>query len=294
MPSLANHQSNEFTKLLIEGDSGSGKTGALASLVSAGYKLRILDMDNGLDVLKQFVLRDSPSLINNVEFRTLRDKYKSGPEGPVIAGTPKAFVDAVKLLDRWKYTDEGVETDLGVPSEWGSDTILIIDSLTFLSDAAFAFREPLAARGKDGKFDARAVYKDAQDAIESVLAFVTGEAFRTNVIITSHIRYMENPDGSKKGYPTSVGAALGPIIPRYFNSVALCENKNGKRQITTVATAMIDLKNPKPFEMAKSYPIDTGLAEFFGVLKASPTKTPELPLTVPVVKPKALTLARKI
>jgi hypothetical protein len=291
LPSLANHQSNEFTKLLIEGDSGSGKTGALASLVAAGYKLRILDMDNGLDVLKQFVLRDCPDKINNVEFRTLRDKYKSGPEGPVIAGTPKAFVDAVKLLDRWKYIDEGVETDLGVPSEWGSDTILIIDSLTFLSDAAFAFREPLAARGKDGKFDARAVYKDAQDAIESVLAFVTGEAFRTNVIITSHIRYIENPDGSKKGYPTSVGSALGPIIPRYFNSVALCENKNGKRQITTVATAMIDLKNPKPFEMAKSYPIDTGLAEFFGVLKASPTKPVE---QTPVVKPKALTLARKI
>ena len=55
MPSLANHQSNEFTKLLIEGDSGSGKTGALASLVKAGYKLRILDMDNGLDALKQTI-----------------------------------------------------------------------------------------------------------------------------------------------------------------------------------------------------------------------------------------------
>lgn len=291
MPSLANHQSNEFTKLLIEGDSGSGKTGALASLVTAGFKLRIIDMDNGLDVLKQFILHNSPTAIDNVEFRTLRDKYKSGPEGPQIAGTPKAFVDAVKLLDRWKYTYDGVETDLGVPSEWGPDVILVIDSLTFLSDAAFAFREPLAVRGKDGKFDARAVYKDAQDAIESVLAFVTGESFRTNVIITSHIRYIDNPDGSKKGYPTSVGSALGPIIPRYFNSVALCENRNGKRVIQTAATAMIDLKNPKPFEMAKSYPIDTGLAEFFGVLKAAPMK-PEA--SAPVVKPKALTLARKI
>jgi hypothetical protein len=293
VPSLANHQSNEFTKLLIEGDSGSGKTGALASLVAAGFYLRILDMDNGLDVLKQFILRDSPDKIDNVEYRTLRDKYKSGPEGPVIAGTPKAFVDAVKLLDRWKYTDGGSETDLGVPSEWGSNCILVIDSLTFLSDAAFAFREPLAPRGKDGKHDARAVYKDAQDAIESVLAFVTGESFRTNVIVTSHIRYIENPDGSKKGYPTSVGSALGPIIPRYFNSVALCENKNGKRQISTVATAMIDLKNPKPFDMAKSYPIDTGLAEFFGVLRATP-KVAEATKVVEVVKPKALTLARKI
>lgn len=289
MPSLADHQSNEYTKLLIEGDSGSGKTGALASLVAAGYKLRILDMDNGLDVLKTMILHNTPELISNVEFRTLRDKYKSSPDGPVIAGTPKAFVDAVKLLDRWKYTHEGSETDLGSPAEWGPDCILVIDSLTFLSDAAFAFREPLAVRGKDGKFDARAVYKDAQDAIESVLAFITGEAFRTNVIVTSHIRYIENQDGTRKGYPTSVGSALGPIIPRYFNSVALCQTTGAKRTIQTVATAMIDLKNPRPFAMAKSYPIETGLADFFGVLR-EPVKheIAEAP------KPKTLTLQRKI
>src|SRR4051812_13507500 len=115
MPSLANHQSNEFTKLLVEGDSGTGKTGALASLVSAGYKLRILDFDNGLDVLKQYILRDCPENISNVEFRTLRDKRKASADGPVIAGTPKAFVESIKLLDRWKYTDGANEIDLGVP-----------------------------------------------------------------------------------------------------------------------------------------------------------------------------------
>ena len=52
MPSLSAHQSNDYVKLLLCGDSGSGKSGALASLVGAGYKLRILDMDNGLDSLK--------------------------------------------------------------------------------------------------------------------------------------------------------------------------------------------------------------------------------------------------
>lgn len=280
MPSLSKHQSNEFTKLLIEGDSGSGKTGALTSLVAAGYKLRILDFDNGLDPLKAFVTNQCPDKVDNVEFRTLRDKYKSSPEGPVIAGAPKAFVEATKLLDRWKYTEDGVETDLGVPAEWGPECILVVDSLTFMSDAAFAFREPLAVRGKDGKYDARAVYKDAQNAIESVLALLTSEAFRTNVIVTSHIRYIENPDGSRKGYPTSVGSALGPVIPRYFNSVALCESKGGKRTLQTAATALIDLKNPKPFAMAKSYPIETGLAEFFGVLREAPKSITTAPKPV--------------
>lgn len=282
MPSLSNHQSNEFTKMLIEGDSGSGKTGAMASLVNAGYKLRILDYDNGLEPLKQFILKTCPEKINNVEYRTLRDKRKASPLGPIIDGNPRAFVDGIKMLDRWKYDD----IDLGVPAEWGADTILVLDSLTFFSDAAFDFREPLTPRSKEGKYDIRAVYKDAQDAVESVLALLTSESFRTNVIVISHVRYVDNPDGSKKGYPTSVGSALSPVIPRYFNSVALCQTQvGGKRTIQTAATAMIDLKNPKPFAMAPSYPLETGLADFFAVLREPPAK-------VEPPKPKTLTLKR--
>lgn len=283
MPSLANHQSNEYTKMLLEGDSGSGKTGALTSLVGAGFKLRILDMDNGLDPLKNYVQRDCPDKLGNVEFRTLRDKMAATADGLVVQ-QPKAFITALKMLDKWKYTnDDGSETDLGQPATWGPDCILVVDSLTFLATAAFDFREPLAARGRDGKYDMRAVYKDAQDAVENVLAFLTGESFRTNVIVISHIRYVDNPDGTKKGYPTAVGSALSPQIPRYFNTVALCQTSaGGKRTLQTEATAMIDLKNPKPFAMAKTFPIETGLADFFTVLRGSPVAPPASPAIVPV------------
>lgn len=271
MPTLSQHQSNEYTKLLIEGDSGSGKTGALTSLVAAGYKLRIIDMDNGLEPLKQFILKECPDKIDNVEFVTLRDKRKAGADGPTIVKAD-SFIRAIKLLDKWTYKDdEDKIVDLGNPADWGPECILVIDSLTFLSDAAFDFREPLAPKSRDGKYDMRAVYKDAQDAVENVLALLTGESFRTNVIVISHIRYVDNPDGTKKGYPSSVGSALSPLIPRYFNSVALCQTSaGGKRTIQTQATAMIDLKNPRPFAMLPSYPIETGLAAFFEVLREKP------------------------
>src|ERR1700743_2516431 len=114
MPSLKDHQSNSYTKLLILGDAKSGKTTSLVSLVAAGYKLRILDLDNLLDPLKEAILARCPDLIANVEFATLRDKRKAGAQGPVIDGTPKAFVSAVKLIDHWKEGD----TDLGRPTEW--------------------------------------------------------------------------------------------------------------------------------------------------------------------------------
>jgi AAA domain len=269
MPSLSQHQSNEYTKMLIEGDSGSGKSGALASLAGAGYKLFILDFDNGLETLKNFVLHDYPDKIDNVEFRTLRDKRKATDGGSVIVGQPKAFVNGLKMLDRWKYkTDEGVEIDYGIPAEFGPDCIVVIDSLTFMADAAYDWQEPLTPTSTQGKFDPRMTYYNAQQAVEEVLATLTSDYFKTNVIVNTHIKYVDNPDGTRKGYPTSIGSALNAEIPRWFNSVALCQTQaGGARTIQTVATAMIDLKNPKPFAMAKSYPISTGLAQYFEVLR---------------------------
>ena len=46
MPSLKGANLSAVTKLLLIGDSGTGKTGALAPLIKKGYRVRILDMDN--------------------------------------------------------------------------------------------------------------------------------------------------------------------------------------------------------------------------------------------------------
>src|SRR5262245_11864593 len=120
MPSLSQHKSASLVKVLLVGDAKSGKTGSLVSLVKAGYKLRILDYDNLLDILAKLVAEQCPERIDNVEYRTLRDRRKASPLGPIIDGSPTAFAQGTKLLDRWKYKDsDGVEIDLGVPGTWG-------------------------------------------------------------------------------------------------------------------------------------------------------------------------------
>lgn len=278
MPSLADHQSNSFVKLLLTGDSGSGKSGAIASLVAAGYKLRILDMDNGLDPLKTYATRECPSLVGNVEFRTLRDNYKATAAGPKV-DKARAFVDALKMLDHWKYDD----VDLGKPSDWGPECICILDSLSFFSDAAFDWAEGMNPTAKDP----RQWFYSAQQAVESTLALLTSGSFKTNVIVTAHVRYTIGEDGRNKGYPNSIGSALGPTIPRYFNHWAQCENRAGKRTIRTTATAMFDLKNTKPFEMSETYDISTGLAQFFAVLREPPIQPTAKPTTQPKLVRKA-------
>jgi hypothetical protein len=282
MPRLSEHQSHEFTKMMVLGDPSSGKTGSLTPLVKAGYWLGILDFDNGLDPLVQFIKRECPDKINNVEYRTLRDKTRMTPQGRVIEGSATAFTTAYDMLDHWKYGS----VDEGNPWKWGSDRILVIDSLTFMAQAAFDWREQLTM-GKTGKYDQRAVYYDAQKAISSTIATITSERFRTNVIVLTHIRYQETESGIPKGYPNSIGQAISTMIGAYFNSVALCQvTQGGKRVIRTASTPQIDLKNPKPFAMATTLPIETGLADFFAALRENEAPKPQ------PTRPKHLTLRR--
>jgi hypothetical protein len=283
MTLLSQHHSEKSTKLLFMGDSSSGKTGSLVSLVDTGYKLRILDFDNGLDPLVKQIQHRCPDKIDNVEYRTFRDKYKKTPvlRGSQVDGIPKAFTDALLMLDNWKYkAADGQEIDLGRPAEWGEDVIVVIDSSTFLGDAALNWAMAMNPGAKDG----RQWYFAAQTAFENCIGLLTSEEFKPNVIVIAHIQYSTLQDGTTQGFPTSVGSALGPSIPTYFNNIALMD-KEGigssiKRIIRTIPTAIISLKNSAPFAMAPTYPIETGLADFFAKVRG----THDAPKHVPVFK----------
>lgn len=268
MPSLAEHHSSNLVKLMYIGDSGSGKTGSLVSLVKAGYKLRILDMDNGLDVLSSYIKHECPDKLGNVSYITERDSYTEGPvyangtivgKGPVCK-SPRAYVNALKHLEKWD--------DDSIPAEWGPDTVFVVDSLTSLGRAALEWARGMNPSAKDG----RQWYGTAQASLENVLSKLTSAEFNTNVIIISHIKWDEDDLGNRrKGYASSVGAALGPIIPRYFNTLVLAETdgqgKNTKRRIKHAATGLIDLKVPSPFKFDDPLPLETGMNDLFNKLK---------------------------
>ena len=120
MVKLSQHHSGKFIKVMLIGDSGTGKTGSLSSLVE-DYELRILDFDNGVDIIKAFVGRDYPELIDKIDVESIRDAYKASDTQGAVVGTPKAYTDAAKLLTKW--------SDDTIPGNWGEDTIFIINLL---------------------------------------------------------------------------------------------------------------------------------------------------------------------
>lgn len=261
MPSLSDHHSSSTVKFLFIGDSSTGKTGALTSLVKAGYKLRILDMDNGLDSLVQFVKHECPDKLASVNYETVpMDVVTMGVDGREKINNPKALVAATNALNKWN--------DGTVPAEWDAkDTIFVLDSLTFLGKAAYAWAVGMNPTTKDP----RQWYGAAQKAVEHIVSKVCSGVFKPNVILISHINYMERDDGTTKGYASAIGKALGPTLATYFNTLILAESsgsgKNVNRRIKTVPTNMIDLKNPAPFKVEKELPLETGLATLFEQLK---------------------------
>jgi GTPase SAR1 family protein len=277
MPSLAEHQSYNVVKLLLLGNSKVGKTRSLSSLIYK-YKLRILDMDNLLDPLKHKIVEDfGEEGLERVEYVTIRDKYKMTPAGPVIDGPPRAFIEAIKMLDNWRYGD----VDLGRPAEWGPDCVLVIDSLSRLCDAAFDWREPLTPRGRSGEYDQRATYGDAQDAIEKLLAGLTSLFYNTNLILICHGVFQDQPDGTKKIFPQGVGQKLSPKIPQYFPNYIRYINQGGNRLIQLVSDPTIDLGVARPLK-EKFLPAESGLLTLFDALCKAPPVA-EKPQPRPVI-----------
>ena len=95
MPTLEEHISQKTVKMLLLGESGSGKTGLLGTLPPAGYRLFIADFDSGLDILRDPKVLD-PKYHSQVFFKTFYDKTQ------ITAGTitPQAtgFVDFTKAM----------------------------------------------------------------------------------------------------------------------------------------------------------------------------------------------------
>ena len=108
---------NLALRILVVGYPGTAKTGSLASLLNAGFKLRVIDFDGNIDPLLQYANAEALSRLDVAYFE---DKMRSGSAFMEPIGIPQAFANALKQLDDWKTQDaDGKEISLGSSREWG-------------------------------------------------------------------------------------------------------------------------------------------------------------------------------
>lgn len=263
MPTLDTFSSDKPIKLLAIGRSGSGKTGALSSLADAGYRLIIADFDNGLDALVNFA---KPASLKNVHYQTFTDSIKGSGGMIVPKGACTAFPGFLRNLDKWRVKDpdgEGYTEDLGSIYDWGPNDIFVIDSFTHLGNAAM--RLAVSLGGRSGKQPQIQDWGEAMRQSEEVLAMLYDDSIKCNVIVNTHITYVDEVEGIS-GYPSALGNKLPPKVGSYFNTTLLFRSKgsgaNARREITTTPEGLIEAKFPGP-NPPKDLPLSTGLATIF-------------------------------
>ncbi len=284
MTNLANIEVSAL-RILMVGWQGGGKTGALACLANAGFKIRILDFDGKMgNPLLRYV---KPECLKNVDVFTLVDKLRDTQKYIGVSGLPVALSNGLKAMDHWVYeTPEGV-VDLGRSRDWGPDVVVVVDTGTAMGRAAkrrvlaLNNRTPLNARDSDWGA-----------AMEDEAAFIEKLCSPSNnhhVIVNYHMKWL-GPREERKGdadavkeikqreadliptrlYPSAMGSKNAPQnIGQFFDTALLVEPKylpGGKvqRMIFTQPRPSLDLKVAA--ELPAALPLDSGMLTIFEAL----------------------------
>lgn len=250
MPALEEHPSATSVKIVVAADSGAGKTGGLATLADAGYRLFILDFDNGVSTLRGYL--KTPEGKKNVFYIPLADSFKLAGK---VVGVAKADAFNKAMLALGNGTDEW---GISMPklADWGPKDILIVDTYSSMGRAALAMVMQLDGKGM-GKPELQH-YGQAMDNLERFLGMITSESVKCSVILNTHMQPLE---GSTKIYPEALGSKLGPKVGRYFDNMITISTAGGRKQYCTQQDGMFACKTA--VAMDAKYPLETGLLAIF-------------------------------
>ena len=234
---------------LLLGDSGTGKTGSIASLVAAGYKVYLLDLENGSRILGNMVQQKCPDRLDSVELEKVTTTYTLSAKGATAKKASHGLAKVALILDKWQ-------------KECSPNDIIVIDSVTALGRLCLVWAQAQTL----GIKDRRQYYFNAQQVLEPIIATLTSDEFPCHSLLLTHIDYRDMGGGTK-GFASSVGSALGDKIPTYFNEVfrydTLGTGSAAKRVISSTSNGVVDVKNTVPYRIKGQFNLDTGLATIF-------------------------------
>jgi hypothetical protein len=315
MPSIT-ADLNAPAKILLIGKSGAGKTGSLASLVAAGYNLRIIDTDKGVRTLRsllmdsehypyakiigergydlnravRYVPIDTAMKLQTI-VRKMPGTERSTSERLLAPVDAKAWMRAIEIMSEW---DDG-ELNLGHVSTWGLQDVLVIDSFSTLAKCAYYFSQAMNGRlgARDQGYDYQRDVGEAQSQLTRLLELLYDSGVACNVIVVSHITWVDESQGvaskprtssadgkeiiisNPDGYPSAIGRALSPQMSKYFNDVYIVRSEGSgnavRRTICTVPNEGVLAKHSVYLE--RDYPISYGMGEIFARLRGQEPPT---------------------
>lgn len=288
MTTLNEYEPGRLVKMLLLGEPGTGKTGSTASLVKAGYNLRVIDLDFKLRSLMHQL---TPEERAKVEVISIKDKMKLVQAQPMPAGPPTAALEIARLMTHWRH--DGV--DLGRTDDWTDKEVLFLDGATEHGIALVHFAMSL------NKFDKpRRAEPWEIGSAQGMMTALYSEACKSlpcHFIVSAHIKLAGGDQGMDlrgkdekaaaakadeasrdakgvlmplRGYPITVGKALSLEFARHFDYVLeLTKEPYGskaKRYISNTTNLFLPTKQPVP-GLPNRWPLEEGLANFFEAVR---------------------------
>jgi len=136
-------------RILICGEPASGKTGSLAQLANAGYRLMIHDFDQNTRVIGSYLKPDAADVYVST-YAAAKITNTNLFAGTGVAGTQalNELRRFIKMLEHWKVPDG---EDLGPCSSWTSKDVVVIDSGTFLGELLLLAASEDTKTKRDGR-----------------------------------------------------------------------------------------------------------------------------------------------
>lgn len=234
-------------KILLQGDSGSGKTYALGTICdwaaaqNPPFDVRVLFTENGLETFKSYWL-DPPTDPNGKPLRPPREVpaniawHVAAPGAQSLSSLKEAaqkvgllsykslteMVDpnrgtsnpAYKMLEALEnFPDDRTGKKLGNIGTWSNRVIFINDSL---SETAEAYKR-MATGNKPVM--SQPEYQVAQNNLMNFLRFLT-QAGQFTLVMTAHLQKQVNElTGGTTLMTSAIGKAIADDIPKLFSEV---------------------------------------------------------------------------
>jgi len=259
-------------RVLIYGAPKSGKT-QLAAQLAHHYKLIWFDLENGYATL----LKLPKPIQGNVEVISI-------PDSKVF---PIAIETMLKVITGNKVNiceqhgkvscplckkDNLPTTDIELATV-GTDTVVVIDSLTQLTNSAIAFitkNQP-----DDYKMDF-SDWGNLKAIVEKFLSQV--QVAKYNIVCISHEEEVEMEDGRKKIVPVCGSSKSSRNTAKYFDHVIYCDVKNRKHGAASSTTFANNILTGSRTDAILESEVNPSLDSIFksGIGTSSPTAASSL------------------
>lgn len=221
--------------ILLQGESGTGKTDCLATLIEAGLELFLIVTEpNGLEVLIDSINRRKLD-INKLHYRVISparpgftrllemaktiavsDYELLAKMRPTAGRTNAQFITLLETI--CDFVCDRTGESFGPVSQLGPNRAVVLDSLSGLSLMAMDITIGDKVTAHQGEWGI------AMSNVDRFLLGCTSD-FTSLFVLTAHVeRETEENSGTSRIMASTLGKKLAPRLPRFFSEVVMTYN----------------------------------------------------------------------